>query len=63
MKKYMLGMREKKNEKQKITKSRKKFPVWLPIPSSTKSGGRLFSGVGKHRKQAGPTLGGTGVQV
>ena len=58
------GDRRKKTGKQKVTKSRKKFPVWLPSPTpSTKSGGRLFSGVGKHRKQVGPTLGGTEVLV
>ena len=28
----MMGMGEKKPEKQKVTKSRKKFPVWLPSP-------------------------------
>ena len=35
----------------------KKFPVWLPShPPVYENGGRLFSGVRKHRKQAGPTL-------
>ena len=39
-------------------KPRKKYPVWLPSqPPVYENGGRLFSGV---RKQAGPTLGGTG---
>ena len=41
-------------------KQRKKSPVGLSLQ---KNGGRLFSGVWKHRKQAGPTLGGTGALV
>ena len=53
-------MGEKTPKTKKRKKPRKKiFLVWL----STKNGGRLFSGVRKHRKQAGPTLGGTGVLV
>ena len=43
-------------------KNKEKFPVWLPShPTIYENGGRLFSGVRKHRKQAGPTLGGTGI--
>ena len=45
-------------------KPRKKFPVWLPSHSLVyENGGRLFSCVRKHRKQAGPTLDGTGALV
>ena len=45
-------------------KPRKKFPVWLPSHSPVyENGGRLFSGVRKHRKQAGPTLCRTGALV
>ena len=41
---------------------KEKFTVWLPShPHVYETGGRLFSGVQKHRKQAGPTLGGTGI--
>ena len=45
-------------------KPRKKFPVRLPShPPVYENGGRLFSSVRKHRKQAGPSLGGTGALV
>ena len=34
----------------------------VAFPSTVyENGGRLFSGVRKHRKQAGPTLGWTGI--
>ena len=57
---YMMGMREKPRNIQK-DKQRKKFPIWLPSHSPVyKNRGRLFSGV---QKQAGPTLGGTGILV
>ena len=57
----MIGMGEKPRNIY-TRKQRKKFPVWLPShPPVYKIGGRLFSGVRKkHRKQVGPTLGGTG---
>ena len=61
-----MGMREKKPKiyKNMKAKTKEKFPVWLPShPSVYENGGRLFSGVKKHRKQAGPTLGMTGAQV
>ena len=49
-------------ENEKRTKPRKTFPVWLPShPPVYENRGRLFSGVRKHRKQAGPTLGVTGI--
>ena len=44
------------------TKNKEKFPVWLPShPPVYENGGRLFFGVRKNRKQAGPSLGGTGI--
>ena len=51
---------EKKPEKKK---TRETFPVWLPShPPVYENGGRLFSDVRKHRKQAGPTgRGGRGI--
>ena len=60
----MMGMGEK-TPKYIQTKNKEKFPVWLPShPPVYKIGGRLFSGVRKkHRKQAGPTLGGTGILI
>ena len=52
---------EEKTPKYTKRKPRKKFPVWLPSHSPVyENGGRLFFGVRKHRKQTGPTLGGTG---
>ena len=40
---------------------RKDFPRLVAFPSPRlQNGGRLFSGVRKHRKQVGPTLGGRG---
>ena len=52
----------RKTPKYIHTKTKEKFPVWLPShPPVYENGGRLFSGVRKHRKQAGPTLGGTGI--
>ena len=54
----------RKKPKYTERKPRKKFPVWLPShPPVYENGGRLFSGVRKHRKQVGPTLGGTGALV
>ena len=60
---YMMGMEENPLNIQKNTntKTKEKFPVWLPShPPVDKNGGRLFSGV---RKQARLTLGWTGVLV
>ena len=52
----------RKTPKYVQTKTKEKFPVWLPShPPVYENGGRLFSDVRKHRKQAGPTLGGTGI--
>ena len=52
----------RKTPKYGQTKNKEKFPVWLPSrPPVYENGGRLFSGVRKHRKQAGPTLDGTGI--
>ena len=49
-------------EKTQITKRRnqgKDFPRLVALPSHRlRNGGKLFSGVRKHRKQAEPTLGG-----
>ena len=57
----MMGMGEKKT-KTKRTKPRKNSPFGVPpIPPSTKMEADCFPGVRKHRKQAEPTLGGTGV--
>ena len=59
-----MGEKPRNMQKYKKRKRRKKFPVWLPShPPVYKNGGRLFSGVRKHRKQALPTLDGTGVLV
>ena len=52
----------RKTPKYVQTKRKEKSPIWLPShPRVYENGGRLFSGVQKHRKQAGPTLGGTGI--
>ena len=41
-----------------------KIPRLVALPfSRLRNGGRLFSGVRKHRKQAGPTQGGRGILV
>ena len=58
---YMMGMGEEPRNIYKA-KTKEKIPrlVVLPSPRLRKNGGRLFSGV---RKQAGPTLGGTGAQI
>ena len=60
----MMGMREKlwnvikrKNAKTK----EKKSPLVALLSHRLWNGGRLFSGVWKYRKQAGPTLGGRGI--
>ena len=51
----------RKTPKYTKRKPRKKFTVWLPShPPVYENGGRLFSGVRKHRKQARPTVGGMG---
>ena len=51
-------------EKPRKRKPRKKFPVKLPsYPPIYENGGRLFSRVRKHRKQARPTLVGTGALI
>ena len=61
----MMGMGEKNPEMQQNEpkrKSRKNSPLFaLPSPPRLRNGGRLFSGVQKHRKQAGPTLSGRGI--
>ena len=58
------GRETPKYTKIRKRKQRKKFPVWLLChPPSTKMEADCFSGVRKHRKQAGPTLGGMGVLV
>ena len=61
---YMMGMGGKTRNIYKA-KTKEKIPrlVALPSPRLWKNGGRLFSGVRKHRKQAGPTLGGMGALV
>ena len=47
-----------------FTTTKENIPRLVALPSARrKNGGRLFSGVRKHRKQGGPTLGGTGVLV
>ena len=55
-------MGEKKNEKYIYKKENKeKFPVWFPShPPSIKLEADCFPGR-KNWKQAGPTLGGTGI--
>ena len=59
----MMGMGEKTPKNIYTWKNKEKFPVWLPShPHVYKIGGRLFSGQ-KNRKQAGPTLGGTGILI
>ena len=55
---------EKTPEIYKNENKGKKFPIWLTShPPVYKNGGRLFSSVQKHQKQAGPTLGETGILV
>ena len=55
---------KRKTSKYIKWKPRKKFPVWLPShPPVYENGGWLFSGVRKHWKQAGLTLGGMGTLV
>ena len=56
----MMGMGENPRNIQN-TKNKEKFPIgWPPIPTSTKWR-PIVSGVRKHRKQAGPNLGGGGI--
>ena len=56
-------MGEKPRNIQK-TKQREKNPRLVAFPSPLlRSGGQLFSGVPKHRKQAGPTLSGRGFLI
>ena len=58
------GDGRKKSRNIQKTKQRKKFPVWLPShPPVIRSGVQLFSGVRKHRKQAEPTLSGSGFLI
>ena len=66
----MMGMGEKPRNMYKLREKnmyklrKKKFPVWFPShPPVYENGGRLFSGVRKDRKQAGPSLGGTGALI
>ena len=56
---------EKNFEIYKRRNKWKKFPVWLLSLSypRLRSGGWLFSGDRKHRKQAGPTLSGRGFLI
>ena len=57
----MIGMGEKKTQNEKDETKGKYFPRLVALPSPRlRNGGRLFSGV---RKQAEPTLGGTGALV
>ena len=54
----------KKTPKYTKTKTKEKIPRLIALPPPVyKNGGRLFSGDRKHRKQAGPTLGETGILV
>ena len=57
----MMGVGEK-TPKYVQTKNKENFPVWLTSrPPVYVNGGRLFSGVRKHLKQTGSTLGGIGI--
>ena len=61
----MMGMGEKhRNRKQKTNKNKEKISrlVALPYPL-IRYGGRRFSGVLEHRKQAGRTLSGRGFLI
>ena len=58
------GNGREKPRKVYIHENKGKFPVWFPShPPVYKIGGQLFSGSKKNRKQAGPTLGGTGILI
>ena len=57
------GNGRKNPEKHIYTKNKEKFPVWFPShPPSIKLEADCFPGR-KNRKQAGPTLGGTGILI
>ena len=52
----------RENPETKKEETKEKIPRWLPSPPPVyENRSRLFSGVRKHRKQAGPTLGGAGI--
>ena len=57
-----MGMGEKtRNTNKRKSETKEKIPRLVALPSPRlRNGGRLFSGVRKHRKQARPTLGGRG---
>ena len=59
-----MGMGEKTRNIYKA-KTKERIPRLFALlsPRLRKYGGRVFSGVWKHQKQAGPTLGGTGSLV
>ena len=57
----MMGMEEKTKNQKHETKE-KDFPR-LVVPHRQRDGDRLIFDVRKHRKQAGPTLSGTGALV
>ena len=60
----MMGMGEKNPKTKKHETKEKDFPRLVALSSPRlRYGGRLFSDVRKHRKQAGPTLVGTGALV
>ena len=53
-----------KNPEIYTNENQEKVPrLVVSHPPVYENGGRLFSGVRKHRKQAGPALGGTGSLV
>ena len=57
----MMEMGEKNPNNEKM-KPRKRFSRLVALPSPRlRNGGRLFSGVRIHRKQAEPTLVGRGI--
>ena len=59
----MMGTGEKSPKKYMYTKNKEKFPVWFPsFPPSIKLEADCFPGR-KKQKQAGPTLGGTGILI
>ena len=54
----------RKSPKYTKDETKEKIPRLVALPSSRlRSEGRLFSGVQKHRKQAGPTLSGRGFLI
>ena len=64
MKVYDGDGRKKQTQNENHETKEKDFPRLVALQSPRlRYGARLFSGVRKHRKQAGPTLGGTGALV